>query len=91
MSWFKRNKNKKKKAPDEAAAELPPSEERESLQPSGIELSLTNEADGPQSPEIAEEDSDEEQPTTPDEDPTVEIEVEPGSGRSRKKPDILSA
>ena len=85
MSWFKRNKNKKKKLNDEVTAELPSSEEVESPQPSEIELSLPNEADGPQSPEIAVEDSDEEQQTTPDEDPTTEIEVEPGSSPEQEK------
>jgi signal recognition particle GTPase len=85
LSWFKRNKNKKKKPNDEAAAELPSSEEMASPQPPEIEQSLTDEADGPQSPEISVEDSDEEQQTTPDENPTAEIEVEPGSSPEQAK------
>ena len=85
MSWFKRKKNKKNKPKDEAASELPPSEEMERPQPQEIEPPLVKEADGPQSPGIAVEDSDEEPQTAPDEDPTTEIEVEPGSGPELEK------
>ena len=85
MSWFKRKKNKKNKPKDEAASELPPSEEMERPQPQEIDPPLDREADGPQSPGIAVEDSDEEPQTAPDEDPTTEIEVEPGSGPELEK------
>jgi fused signal recognition particle receptor len=85
LSWFKRKKNKKNKPKDEAASELPPSEEMERPQPQEIDPPLDREADGPQSPGIAVEDSDEEPQTAPDEDPTTEIEVEPGSGPELEK------
>ena len=85
MSWFKRNKNKKKKPRDAATAELPSPEELESPQPPEIEQSLTNEAEGPLSPEIPVQDLDEEQQTTPDEDPAAEIEAEPDSEPEQEK------
>ena len=85
MSWFKRKKNKKKEPKDEAASELPPAEEMESPQAQEIGPPLDKEAEGPQSPGIAVENSDEEPQTTPDEDPTTEIEVEPGSGPELEK------
>ena len=85
MSWFKRKKNKKKEPKDEAASELPPAEEMESPQAQEIGPPLDKEAEGPQSPGIAVENSDEEPQTTLNEDPTTEIEVEPGSGPELEK------
>ena len=85
LSWFRKNKNKKEKPGDEAAADQPLSDETNAQQPEDIEQSLTDEADGPRSPEIESEASDEDQPTTTDEDPTTEIEAEPLSDPEQEK------
>ena len=85
LSWFRKNKNKKEKPGDEAAADQPLSDETNARQPEDIEQSLTDEADGPRSPEIESAASDEDQPTTADEDPTTEIEAEPLSDPEQEK------
>jgi len=77
LSWFRKNKNKKEKPGDNAAADQPLSDEPNAQQPEDIEQSLTDEAGGPPTPETQIEGSDQEQQTTADEDPTTEIEAEP--------------
>ncbi|MEE4266025.1 MAG: signal recognition particle-docking protein FtsY [Desulfobacteraceae bacterium] len=77
LRWFRKNKNKKEKPGDKAAADQPVSDEPNAQQPEDIEQSLADEADGPLTPETQIEGSDQEQQTTTDEDPTTKIEAEP--------------
>ena len=85
MSWFKKNKNKKKKPEDAAAAELPSSQEVESLQLQETVQPLTNEADGPHPPAVSIEASDKEQQTVADAALTAESEAELLPGQEREK------
>ena len=77
MSWFRKNKNKKKKPKNETVAELPASEEIESFQPAEIEPSPSDQDEDPPSPEAGIEASDEEPQTVAgDEDPSTQIQVQ---------------
>ena len=77
MSWFKKNKDKKKKPPDEAAAELPSSEELENLQLPETEQPLSDETDGLQPRQVEVEETGTGQPTATDPSPTPEADAEP--------------
>lgn len=77
MSWFRKNKNKKKKPKNETVAELPASEEIESFQPAEIEPSPSDQAEDPPSPEAGIEASGEEPQTVAgDEDPSRQIQAQ---------------
>jgi len=77
LSWFRKNKNKKEKPGDEAAAELPSSEELENPQLPEIEQPLPDETDGPQPRQIEVEETGTGQPTATDPSPTPETDAEP--------------
>ena len=77
MSWFRKNRNKKKKPGEEEAAELPSSEEFENPQLPEIEQPLPDETGGPQLRQIEIGETGTEQPTATDSSPTPEADAEP--------------
>jgi fused signal recognition particle receptor len=85
LSWFKKNKNKKKKPGEEAAAEQPLSDEPEDPQSQEIDHHLQDEADSSQPEEIEGEETDTEQLTAADPSPTPERDAEPPSGPENDK------
>jgi fused signal recognition particle receptor len=85
LSWFKKKKNKNKKQVDEAAAELPLSDEPEDLQSQEIAHPLPEEADGPLPLETEDEESDTEPLTATDSSPIPETDAEPLHGSEQEK------
>ena len=85
MSWFRKNKNKKEKPGDGAAAGLPSSEELENPQLPEIEQPLSDETDGPQPRQIEVEETGTGQPTATDPSPTPEADAEPLTDPKQEK------